>query len=741
MNIPYIYIKRLFVAALILLNTAASYCQNSTTVRAELDVAHTIQNKSILIDALSNDDEFGSSFKSISLKDVVLQNQGTASIENGKIRFTPNPDFKGTALINYTVCNEAKNCDCGLVMVDVAEAATPIYQEIYLFVLKEKQQFFILPLGFDLENPNLSNKPEQTKPGQWVYAPATWADYMTFRFVKSENDGSKKYIDVNFEVLKDKKRTQFIVDDQKSTAIGTPLSFNLLDNDKNRANITSIKLDNAQGGSVRLIESVLGLVEFTPNLPDGGTAQFDYTINTNTGVTESGKATISISNYPPSREQYKLTSTGYPLVIKYPAPISNFRFEVFNDNGITAKGGKIKFYESIDTIINLEVVKEKNVLIYTPNIVNEVHQDNFSVKYCVGNDCSNYLDITVDVIDREQQCVTQCVWAGDTNKDGIVNIFDLFPIGYNIGTYGKKRESATNQWYPQGASDWGTASISDIDLKHADTNGDGLISATDTVAIEENYGKTNVITPIKTSEEGAVEIQISSNITSARYGDLLELTILMGSSETPVYDAKGLGFSVLYDAEQIKENSIYVDFGTFNWINRFDAFLSKSKVVERGQIEAGLVRSRGNGTTGHGEVGKVRGIVTDDVTGFRKNGQEMLRIDFKDAYMMGPQGQLIKLKTKGIEIPLSKADKNDPLQQNDLVMYPNPAKDNVNFYINGVNTIQYIRLMDATGREVKRLTNVDAKSALIPVDPSMKGFFIAEVMTEKGRIIKKLEIF
>ena len=108
---------------------------------------------------------------------------------------------------------------------------------------------------------------------------------------------------------------------------------------------------------------------------------------------------------------------------------------------------------------------------------------------------------------------------------------------------------------------------------------------------------------------------------------------------------------------------------------------------------------------------------------------------------MGENGQIIKLKAQDLVIPLSIGTKTEPLKQDDLVMYPNPAGDNVNFYINGVNSIQYVRLMDATGREVMRQNNVDAKSATLQVNGVSAGFYITEVMTEKGRIVKKLEIF
>ena len=47
--------------------------------------------------------------------------------------------------------------------------------------------------------------------------------------------------------------------------------------------------------------------------------------------------------------------------------------------------------------------------------------------------------------------------------------------------------------------------------------------------------------------------------------------------------------------------------------------------------------------------------------------------------------------------------------------------------------------MDATGREVMRV-NVDAKAAQLQTGGLSNGLYIAEVMTEKGRIMRKVEI-
>ena len=734
MNIPFTYFLRLFVAVIITVSPAFILAQS--VVDAVDDIAHTTKNKPVVIDALRNDYGVGS----LRLDKVVLQNHGTARIENNKIVFTPQNDFKGAALINYTACDANNNCACGLVIIDISEKPLPVYQEIKIFIVEDATTKFTMPIGYKLKegpsNGSVTVTADSSK-GEWLFKPnPSYKGYNRCLF-ETLDAGALKTFEVQFEILS--KPPQYVVNDVKFTRIGQPISFNVLAND-NANVISGISYGACIGGQITYTD---GLVTFTPNLPQGGKATFTYTVNLPNNKTETANVTIFVSNYLPSKDQFQLTCSGVPLVLHYPSPIGDFHFETLQEN--TNAGGKIKFYTQIDTIIATQRIKGKNILLYIPKTnAQPKSTDEFYVKYCIGSTCSNY--ITVDVLvdeflSNDPQCTTECVWPGDTNGDGSVNILDLYPVGYSMGQYGKARndESTKNDWYPHSATNWNKTTFG-VDMKHADTNGDGIISGEDVVAIKENYGKNATLTPIKTGEESPIEIQLISSAGSLRPGDMVELIVSMGSSETPAYDTKGLSFSLGYNANLIKEQSISVDFSAFTWLSRYDAYLPLDKIVERGRLEAGLVRSKGKGANGHGEVGKVRAVVEDDVAGFRADDKTMLKFRLNNALMMDATGNPIKLQTRDIEIPLVLGKKTDVLKVEDLIMYPNPASDMVNFYINGINKIDYVRIMDGAGREVVRMNGVDAKSASVSVG-DLRGFYIAEIMTEKGRIVKKLEIF
>jgi hypothetical protein len=709
------------------------------------DMVHIRKGQTAIIKPLEND---FTRTGNLNLDKVVLVNNGEATMVNNTIQFTPNPDFTGAAMINYTVCNTQipKECDCGLIYVDVSENPHLDYQDMKVFVIENARTNFTLPKGYVLNSPNqdLAINFNSTR-NEWTYrAPDGFKGSKYYSF-KTVEDGQDKFFDVEFEVLP--KQPQFISPDWVSTRIGKATDINVFAND-DRNNIIDISYGTCEGGTI--VGTKEGLVIFTPNLPKGGVAKFTYTVVLNNGEKETTQVVIFVSDYLPAKDQYRLVCNGETLVIQYETPLQDgYRFEIMRQ----PQYGVVSFHEYLE-INGIKPFIGKNVLVYKPHtstLTQGIRQDEFGVRFCDANQCSGTISVVVDLKDINEtgdQCIgLDCVWPGDANHDGEVNIIDLFSIANALGQYGtlrtlekdKPREIAID-WYAHSADNWNKTTYNGVDMKHADTDGNGVVTDQDVEALILNYNNHSTITAEKSVEDFAVDVQLIPTAGAARGGDLIEILVSVGSAQTPAYNAKGLNFTVKYDPQYIKENSIAADFKAYNWLSRYDAYLPLSKVTERGQLQAGMARSKGRGTSGHGEVGKVRAIVEDNVAGIRGNDKATIKFRLENGMMMKENGQLVALPDAEVEIPLILGKKEDMLKNDDLVMYPNPASDQVNFHINGVNTIEYVRLMDATGREITRLNKVNAKSASINVDASMRGFYLAEIMTEKGRIIKKLEI-
>jgi hypothetical protein len=76
-----------------------------------------------------------------------------------------------------------------------------------------------------------------------------------------------------------------------------------------------------------------------------------------------------------------------------------------------------------------------------------------------------------------------CVWPGDTNNDGIVDILDIIPLGQYWNKKGQSRAKLGSDWVIQPAILW----KSDKLATYADANGDGKVDQNDIIPIAVNW--------------------------------------------------------------------------------------------------------------------------------------------------------------------------------------------------------------------------------------------------------------
>lgn len=80
------------------------------------------------------------------------------------------------------------------------------------------------------------------------------------------------------------------------------------------------------------------------------------------------------------------------------------------------------------------------------------------------------------------------VWPGDTNNDGVVNEYDILPIGLYWLLTGPARRDASFEWRAQPILPWRP-----IQAAYADANGDGVVNAVEILVIGRNWGKTHTV--------------------------------------------------------------------------------------------------------------------------------------------------------------------------------------------------------------------------------------------------------
>jgi hypothetical protein len=716
------FTNRLLVAATVLLSLPLLISAQVTATDDYVHIAVNAQN--VRIPVLSNDQPTQSVLK---LDKLPLVNHGVAALnyDSSAILFTPEPNYKGVASINYTVTNRQGQYDCGLVTIDISEAIQPNNQTMRLFAQMGKKLTFTVPAGFGQPTAfgtSAAIDPDNNTPGVYHYLPKQ--KLSTWIFSKPESNGTK-YLELTIEAFGTAPSLN-LKNDYLNLRIGAAKSLNVLSNDNITKPIRQIRIVSADNPNYTATATNAGLVTVTPAADYKGIANIEYEIEYFDDTKERAMIYCIMANYVPTTDAYTFTAyhnTPYELKYRIPLDSALWSFVLFGQQTTNA-GGFVEI--------------QNNQVLYTPPPFGET--DFFLLDYCVTGGGCKRVEVNVNLTEPIGDiCSKDCVFPGDANRDGVVNMADLITVGGNIGHYGPGRASG-NDYLPSTATNW-SQTDNGLNIKHADLNGDGFINANDTNVILANYDKYNSIVPEKTPEDTRIELQLVTTTSSAYLGDLLEIRVLVGNADFPAMDSRGLSFTVGYDADRVKDGVMSTEFLRNSWLSRHDTYLALSKTLSLGNIEAALARSRDKGANGHGEVAKIRGIVITDVTGFQAGDKASVRVKVDNVNLYARDGRVLRIKGKELVIPIKvKQDKTEPVKDSDLLMFPNPSSDFVSFYINGVNKIESLRVLDMMGKEVSRQNSVNEKQATVYLDNMTPGMYIAEVMTEKGRITKKLQV-
>ncbi|MEL6124598.1 MAG: hypothetical protein AAFR14_12865, partial [Bacteroidota bacterium] len=346
-------------------------------------------------------------------------------------------------------------------------------------------------------------------------------------------------------------------------------------------------------------------------------------------------------------------------------------------------------------------------LIYTPSVNSGT--DQFLLRYCLqpddangGNECyfSKTVHITIEINpgNGEDTCEEDCVWPGDTNKDGVVDIADLFPIGLYMGSTGTPRLSTDPVlWCPQESEDWGIADFG-VDRKHVDADGDQIISSADTAVVKANLGLSNRLRT-KPANLDAFDVYLDGDIFYEP-GDLVQLDIVAGNSFIVVEEVNGFIVPFPYDPTAIVPGSVFIEFDEGSWVSYDSPILSMQSesqgVAGTSLVEGAFVRTNGDPTSGYGPIGTVGFIVVEEVNGFRPNINETITLGGVDAEVLTGEGHLNSVHVEPFEITI--LNNPEPVQPLDteideyldekLLAFPNPTGNNLIVHLNGQREIR-----------------------------------------------------
>ncbi len=718
---------------------------SASVVQAEDDFVTTNINTPVTIDVLGND---YSSTGAIDLTSIMVVNNGTAVVnpDNVSIDFTPNPGYEGMAQFNYTTCDSLGTCDAAVVTVFVQNDNVATNDTVYLTtpkntpisVLVPLQQGYLIGYNPDHGAVNYANA------GTLEYTPDldyVGMDNFTVVYNTIDPNAPTSALTVMITVFDAPDPNTFAFDDYAFTAIGESVDVDVTLNDfGDPLFVNPNLLEQPAFGTVTYLGD--GVFSYDPEDYEGGVVKFRYKVSTLFGLFEYADVFIAVGNHNPNPETFNLvTLKNTPLIVNYDVPI-DFDFVVTDD-----AGGKVNYYPGYtSTTINGQTVTGTNLIVYTPE-EDFIGYDDFELNYCVGSTCTTVkIEVHIkEVYPQPLFCIDDCVWAGDANYDGVVDMRDLLPLGYCVGIAGVERPQASLEWYGQYCEDWDNGfEVSDSDLKHIDTNGDGLISAADTAALLSSYTRLHTLTPDQEYYVANLPLYLVPRNPNIVPGDLLVMDIVLGTEATPAFDMHGFTFSFRYNSSVVEEGTLEIDFLNQNWMSYNSPMLglTKKPFSNINKIDVGYTRTSGVSVSGFGSVGTVKFIVDDAVDGFRPDQDRKLRIDLGDALYLTPSGQYIALTTKNLELTIQEAPNYDNgIDPSLLIAYPNPAQDFLNLHLNGTVPMEQILMYNLNGQVIYNSGNkVDLKKTAIDVTNIANGLYVVEVITEEGVITKKVEV-
>lgn len=720
-------------------------------VEAFHDYAATMINTAVDIPVIANDFSSNGIYELLAVPAV---NNGTATYDMaaGVLTFIPDANFVGLTHLNYAICNGAGVCDNGTVSITVMPTEEEQNEEVTIFTKKNLAQVVLIPHEFTLTSgpangvfDNSGITPTYTPNVDFV-----GDDTLVFEYGDQTTTVTIRVLDLVENV--------FLFNDEVFTTGAEAAEFNVLDNDLYGTDTGCMGYGTPQYGTLLHSGNTPGMAKGDViYIPDAGFEGTDwFTYQGHSGATcgspeETAKVFIHVSDFAPSASSFDMSTPKLtPLLIGYDLPVTSYEFSITDQGEL---GEVLYMPGDVDVEIYGKQITGYNLLIYVPNEDVTSGLDEFEIEYCaldVAGNCalSRTVKVYMEILDigtgNEPLCFDDCVWAGDTNFDGVVDVKDLLPIGVSMGEVGSLRpNSDMTAWYGQYADDWnGPFNDEIVDLKHIDADGDAIVTALDTGAINQFYGRTHALVPAVTPYYEH-EIVLEGSIF-AEPGDYVQLPMILGGETNPAVDIYGFTFPFEYNPLFFEPESMNISFEGDSWLGYNSPILHMQNNDYDGKVEAAFTRTSGVSATGYGRIGMVEFVIDEDLAGFRlEDGPIQVAIAGQTSTATNSQGHLSGIHIGGtiITIVAPGYDKTpEQLLNPDLMkVYPNISSDIVNVHLNGSQTFSDVMVRDIMGQMVYT-KKVNDNHTSIDVNTLSEGMYIVSIRTDAGVMTKRFEV-
>lgn len=679
------------------------------------------EDQDVFLPVLSNDKSLGSEMQ---VTELSLVSSGSAQVDasGGGVVYTP--AGPGISHIRYLACS-GNSCAPAQISIRVnAAQEIPRSESVRYHIMRDETQTLLVPPGF---NPPADHyvlgSVEKLTEQVYRYKPAygfTGSEVIEFSQI---HDGDRIIYGVSMVVEDPFDGNGWVHDDRVFTEVDNEVWINPSRNDLS----DGAQLIPASVARGQVVEAG-GQFLYTPPKGFEGRTTFDYLVCSE-GRCDTGEVEVIVFNFAPEKRYWKFFGAKNQILpITYDVPIDAYRFEVLSQAGsgmvTVAPDGKEISYMPASEFSGI---------------------DAFQLSYCTLNDgvsnCET-IDVQVDVRAEINPaiCGLDCVWPGDLNADGAVDVDDVMPLGANLGARGPASSRGDlSEWYGRSVQDWPEQiAFGPSNLKHVDADGNGTIAIDDIDLISHFYGRTHQLVPSVPPFGESISLDLKLLTPEVEVGEEAVVEVSLRNNSGEFLQLVGVSFS-------FEINGRFADSSTFNFIpdpdGIFDpdvAVISYFQSPEDGRLDIGVVQTARKETPAHGVLGQVTFIVEEDLNGFRSIKDWIrMRMDIQRIHLNTWDGLALQLDEAAGHIHIHRQE-NEPIEKTELRIFPNPASDRT--VISHSQSVNEIRLYSLQGT-LLRSWNTNHDVVQLDLSEISTGLYILEVVDEGGtRQSRKIQV-
>ena len=329
----------------------------------------------------------------------------------------------------------------------------------------------------------------------------------------------------------------------------------------------------------------------------------------------------------------------------------------------------------------------------------------------------------------ENKCLIGCVWPGDANLDLEANHYDILPIGIHFGETGPAREESGSEWKGYESQDWSSILWGDVNNKHGDANGDGTIDIDDILVIKKNFAHSHFWQPRANTTN---QLSIDWDVDDIDVGETAVLTVSI--PDTIDVSMYGVGFEIDLDPNLFDFGTITFDFSD-SWLGTEDDDLITFGYYDsiKGLIYIAETRNDHQELVGNGELVKVHLTAKAN----SDNAGAVLTTEGG----VTAEGDTVEFNGGEDDANINSIDDRQGYDVKDLVVFPNPTRDNVTYNLpTGVTADYTIELFDNVGALIFSTTQSGGGKIVQSFDEYNSGIYTIQVTHNRVKYLQKVVV-